>query len=759
MNLEQIIDMLRSVPGLRGNIAHWQTVPAKDARFAEFPSELDQRLVQAFEKRRITKLYTHQREALDAAFAGEDYVVVTPTASGKTLCYNLPVLHTILRNPSARALYLFPTKALSQDQLSELHETVEELDVNIKTFTFDGDTPQTARRLIRSAGQIVVTNPDMLHAGILPHHTKWIKLFENLEYVVIDEVHQYRGVFGSHLANVIKRLKRICKFYNSNPKFICCSATIANPDDLAARIIGRTVRLIDNNGAPSGEKHFIMYNPPVVNRQLGIRKSAINEASSLATLFLRERVQTIVFAHFRLHVEVILTYLQRALKGAFGQGVQIEGYRGGYLPNERRRIERGLRSGQITGVVSTNALELGIDIGSLDVSIIVGYPGSIASMMQQAGRAGRRSGMSVTILVANSSAINQFLVAEPKYVFDRTPEAGVIDPNNLIIKSNHIKCAAFELPFDEDEYIDDMNTGKILDYLADQSVLRRTSGRYHWSSEIYPAQQVSLRSASPENFVILNETNNFEVIGEVDYFSAPIFLHPEAIYLHGARQFQVTELDWDGKKAYVKESDVDYYTDAETKTDLKVLEIDEQTSTIDDARLHSGEVSVTSTTVLFKKIKFHTHENIGSGPLTMPEMEMHTTAFWYSFSGDIGIKLGLDGDAFGGALRGLANILGKIAPIWVMCDSRDLRSISQVRAPFTERPTVYVYENIPGGVGLAAKLYHESDKLFEACREQVRKCACGSGCPVCVGPAMEVGDQGKEGVLKLLEYMLAVAAV
>lgn len=759
MNLEQIIDMLKADRAIGDNISHWHTVPARAARFADFPAELDQRLVRAFSTRGIERLYTHQHEAVAAALAGKDFVVVTPTASGKTLCYNLPVLHTILKNPSARALYIFPTKALSQDQLSELHETVEELDVNIKTFTFDGDTPQTARRLIRSAGQIVVTNPDMLHAGILPHHTKWIKLFENLEYVVIDEVHQYRGVFGSHLANVIKRLLRICAFYNSNPKFICCSATIANPDDLASRIIGRKVTLIDDNGAPSGEKHFIMYNPPVINRQLGIRKSAINEASALATLFLRERIQTIVFAHFRLHVEVILTYLQRALRGAFGQGVQIEGYRGGYLPNERRRIERGLRNGDITGVVSTNALELGIDIGSLDVSIIVGYPGSIASLMQQAGRAGRRSGMSVTVLVANSSAINQFLVAEPKYLFERTPEAGVIDPNNLIIRSNHIKCAAFELPFDEEEYVDDLNTGKILDYLADQNILRRTGGRYHWSSEIYPAQQVSLRSAAPENFVILNESNNFEVIGEVDYFSAPIFLHPEAIYLHGARQFQVTQLDWDGKKAYVKESDVDYYTDAETKTDLKVLAIDEETGTIDDARLHAGEVSITSTVVLFKKIKFHTHENIGSGPLTMPEMEMHTTAFWYSFPGDIGIKLGLDGDSFGGALRGLANILGKIAPIWVMCDSRDLRSISQVRAPFTERPTVYVYENIPGGVGLAAKLYHEADKLFEACREQVRKCACENGCPVCVGPAMEVGERGKSGVEKLIEYMLAVMSV
>jgi len=759
MTLEQILDSLRGNPEIKGNINHWQTIPAREAFFVDYPDFLDRRLVNTLATRGITRLYTHQRDAVDAVHDGKDVVVVTPTASGKTLCYNLPVLDSILKRPDSRALHLFPTKALSQDQLAELHKLVERLDVNIKTYTFDGDTPQTARRLIRSAGHIVVTNPDMLHAGILPHHTKWIKLFENLKYVVIDEVHQYRGVFGSHLANVIKRLLRICRFYGSSPQFVCCSATIANPADLAGRIIGRPVTLIDNNGAPSGEKHFVLYNPPVVNRQLGIRKSAVNEAARLAASCLRHRIQTIVFAHFRLYVEVLLTYLKRELAGSFGEGINIAGYRGGYLPNERRRIERGLRTGEITGVVSTNALELGIDIGSLDVSIIVGYPGSIASLWQQAGRAGRSTGTSLTILVANSSAINQFLCTEPKYIFDRTPEAGIIDPDNLIIRSNHLKCAVFELPITREEILDDAGTGKILDYLAEQKIVRRTEDRYHWSSEVYPAQQVSLRSASPDNFVILNQSNHAEVIGEVDYFSAPIFLHPEAIYLHSARQYQVTKLDWEGKKAYVKEVDVDYYTDAETKTDLKVLEVNQQESTIDDSRKACGEVSVTSVTVLFKKIKFQTHENVGSGELKLPELEMHTSSFWYSFTGDVGIKLKLEGQQFGGALRGLANILGKIAPLWVMCDSRDLRSISQVRAPFTERPTVYVYENIPGGVGLSEKLYAESEKLFTSCLDHVSKCPCPDGCPSCVGPPMEVGESGKEGVIKLLQYMLAVAEV
>ncbi|MFZ1685733.1 MAG: DEAD/DEAH box helicase [Candidatus Zixiibacteriota bacterium] len=759
MTLEQLLDFLRNDPEVAPNITTWKTFPPKPPKFADYPKGIDRRIVETMQKRGVEKLYTHQASAIQASLDGEDIVVVTPTASGKTLCYNIPVINEILKSSESRALYLFPTKALSQDQLSELYDLIQKLDVDIKTYTFDGDTPQTARRLIRSAGHIVVTNPDMLHAGILPHHTKWIKLFENLKYIVIDEVHQYRGVFGSHLANVIKRLQRICRFYGSDPRFICCSATIANPDDLTRRIIGRPVKKIDNNGAPTGEKHFLVYNPPVVNKQLGIRRSSINEAAHLAALFLRNKIQTIVFAHFRLYVEVLLTYLQRELKGDFGQGIEIAGYRGGYLPSERRRIEAGLRNGSITGVVSTNALELGVDIGALDVSVIVGYPGSVASLWQQAGRAGRRSGTSITVLVANSSAINQFLCTEPQYIFDRTPESGIIDPDNLIIKTSHLKCASFELPYGDEDIGGDANTHQILDYLADAKVLRKSNERYHWSSEIYPAQQVSLRSASPENFVILNESDNARVIGEVDYFSAPIFLHPEAIYLHAANQYQVTKLDWEGKKAYVKEVEVDYYTDAETKSDLKVLAVNAETGEEASGMMQTGEVSVTCVTVLFKKIKFQTHENVGSGQLTLPEIEMHTNSFWYSFPPDIAMQLELKGDVFGGALRGLANILGKIAPLWVMCDPRDLRSISQVRAPFTERPTVYVYENIPGGVGLSEKLYIESERLFEACREHVRKCPCYNGCPTCVGPAMEVGGQGKDGTIKLLDYMMAMLPV
>jgi DEAD/DEAH box helicase domain-containing protein len=757
MNLIQILESFKTDKLISKNIVHWEIFPDRDGVYREFPEYIDKKLIEILERKGINRLYSHQREAIDSIHNDRDTVIVTPTASGKTLCYNIPVLDSIIKDKSTRALYLFPTKALSQDQLTELMNIIETLDVDIKTYTYDGDTPQTARRLIRSAGHIVVTNPDMLHTGILPHHTKWIKLFENLKYIVIDEIHHYRGIFGSHLSNVVRRLDRICQFYGSKPVFVTCSATIANPDELAEKIVGRPVNLIDKNGAPSGEKHFIIYNPPVVNEQLGIRKSALKESYNLARRFISHRIQTIVFAQFRLQVEIMLSYLRSAFAEPFGKNIRVAGYRGGYLPNERREIERGLRDNSITGVVSTNALELGIDIGALDVSIICGYPGSISSVWQQAGRAGRRSETSATIFVANSSAINQFLAKDPEYLLKRTPEMGIIDPDNLIISSNHIKCASFELPMTADEHFRADGTGEVLNYLESQHVLREARGKYHWSSEVYPAQEISLRSASPENFVILNRSDNDKVIGEVDYYSAPIFLHPEAIYLHGADQYQVVELDWEGRKAYVKEADVDYFTDAETKSDLKVLSVSDEKS-VNDSILSWGEVSVTSVTVLYKKIKFHTHENVGWGRLTLPELELHTEAFWYSFPGDVRFRLKLEGETFGGSLRGLANILGKIAPLWLMCDPHDLRSISQVRSPFTELPTIYIYENIPGGVGYSQKLYNISDDLFRACLDQVTGCACLKGCPSCVGPEMEVGEQGKEGTARLLGYILGPPA-
>ncbi len=739
-------------------VTHWEILPAKEGVYCDFPPHIEARLVEVLKNQGIDKLYSHQGTAVDLVSKGKNAVVVTPTASGKSLCYNLPVLDSILKDPDLRALYLFPTKALSQDQVAELLDLIEALGVDIKTHTFDGDTPASARRAIRTAGQIVVTNPDMLHTGILPHHTRWVKLFETLKYVVIDEVHHYRGVFGSHLTNVIRRLKRLCDFYGSKPQFICCSATIANPKELAERIIEEEVELVDNSGAPCSQKHFILYNPPVVNRQLGIRKSSIKEAQRIAANLISNRIQTILFARSRLRVEILTTYLKEAIVGARKNPEFISGYRGGYLPNERRRIEKGLREGRVMGVVSTNALELGIDIGQLSASIMAGYPGNIASTWQQAGRAGRKAGLSLAILIATSSPLDQFIVNHPEYFFGAPPETGIIDPDNLYILSSHIKCAVFELPFGESEGFGRGETIEFLRYLEDRKVLHRSGDKFYWTSEIYPAEEISLRTASPQNFVILNRDKDDAVIGEVDYYSAPELIHPDAIYMHQSQQFQITELDWEGKKAYAKEVGVDYYTDAQTKADIKVLDLTEEVAARraeeEEAKVGWGEVSVTKTTVQFKKIKFHTHENVGWGKLNLPEIEMHTTSFWYQFPEKIAEILRIKPGDLGGGLRALANILKNIVPVWVMCDPADIRALSMIRSPFSERPTVYLYDNYPGGVGFSEKIFNQYREIFSAARDSVSSCGCEAGCPSCVGPPLEVGESGKSGALSLLGWSL-----
>ncbi|HEY2547821.1 MAG TPA: DEAD/DEAH box helicase, partial [Candidatus Acidoferrum sp.] len=546
--------------------------PAREAQCAQFPVWVHADLSAAYGAKGIHQLYTHQAIAAEAVHAGKNVVVVTPTASGKTLCYNLPILNAILDNPDTRALYLFPTKALAQDQLAELYDLNQRLDNRFGVFTYDGDTPADARRAIREKGHVVLTNPDMLHAGILPHHTRWTRLFENLRYIVIDELHTYRGVFGSHLCNVLRRLRRIANFYGSNPQFICCSATIANPGELAARLLEKEVEVLDANGAPAGEKTFVFYNPPVVNRALGIRRSYINETSRVAQEFLRRDLQAMVFANSRLQTEILLTYLQQANPQPPGKQDTIRGYRGGYLPNERREIERGLRDGQIRGVVTTSALELGIDVGSLDTVVMAGYPGTIAATWQRAGRAGRRSGSSCAVMVASSSPLDQFIVRHPDYFFGNTPEHAFIQPDNLEILINHLKCAAFELPIAPGERFGDVDVPDLCARLVEAGFLHLAGDHYHWTHEAYPADTISLRSITSDNFIIIDITGGANVIGEVDFSSALVFLHEKAIYIHGGQQYHVEHLDFKERKAYVKQVDVDYYTDAIRYMQVRVLE-------------------------------------------------------------------------------------------------------------------------------------------------------------------------------------------
>jgi DEAD/DEAH box helicase domain-containing protein len=748
-SINEMIDWIRKSPEIMSQVTYWHTIPPREAKLVDFPDGLHEGIRAALRHRSIEQIYTHQADSFHEAIGGKHVVTVTPTASGKTFCYNLPVLQKILENDSARALYLFPTKALAQDQVAELQEMVDFMEVDIKTHTYDGDTPPTVRQAIRNAGHIVVTNPDMLHSAILPHHTKWVKLFENLSYVVIDEVHSYRGVFGSHVANVIRRLKRICRFYGSNPQFICASATIDNPKEHTERLIGEQVSLVNNNGAPAGEKHFAFYNPPVVNQQLGIRKSSVLETRKLAGHLLRSGIQTIVFARSRVRVEILLTYLQELVQHELGSK-SIRGYRGGYLPKLRREIERGLRSGEIRGVVSTNALELGIDIGQLQACVLNGYPGTIASTWQQSGRAGRRQESSLTILVASSNPLDQYLIQNPHYFFERPPEQARIHPDNLIILVDHVKCAAYELPFEADEEFGGESLKDILDFLTEEQVLHTVKDRWYWMEQSFPAHTISLRSAAQENFVIIDITNANKVIGEVDRFGAPTLIHEEAIYIHEGIQFQVEKLDYEEKKAFVRQVDVDYFTDASLAVELKVLHVNREAKEGGLLR-ELGEVTVNAKPTIFKKIRLRTHENIGSGPIHLPEEELHTSSYWFTF--DESMTAGRTTNDVQFALLGIANVLSHIAPLYLMCDPMDIRVVPQVKAVHSKLPTIFFYDRYPGGVGLSDRLYEVHGQLMRQAGSLITSCGCLSGCPACVGPIEEVGLLGKQLALELLTQL------
>ena len=764
--------------------------PARAAQWADFPAWVQEDLRAAYAAKGIRQLYTHQAAAAEVVHAGKNVVIVTPTASGKTLCYNLPVLDAILGDLDTRALYLFPTKALAQDQLAELYDLNQRLESRFGVFTYDGDTPSDARKAIREKSHIVLTNPDMLHTGILPHHTRWTRLFENLRYIVIDELHTYRGVFGSHLCNVLRRLRRIAQFYGRTPQIICCSATIANPGDLASRLIEDEVEVQAENGAPAAEKTFVFYNPPVVNRALGIRRSYINEASRVSQEFLLHDLQTMVFANSRLHTELILTYLQQANPQLPGKPEAIRGYRGGYLPNERREIERGLREGRIRGVVTTSAMELGIDVGSLDAVVMAGYPGTIAATWQRAGRAGRRSGSSCAVLVASSAPLDQFIVRHPDYFFGNTPEHAFIQPDNLEILINHLKCAAFELPISPRERFGEVDVQDLCARLAEAGYLHRAGENYHWTNEAYPADTISLRSVTSDNFIIIDITGAPVVIGEVDFVSALTTVHEKAIYLHGGQQYHVEHLDFKERKAYVKQVDVDYYTDAIRYTQVRVLEIAEtqkQTPSgsieatrqecLSHCRSH-GDVLVRSQVVGFKKIKLFTNENVGAGKLELPENEMHTTSYWMTLERPLLESLPYTISERQSGMFGLLHALESVATLLLMCDGRDLGTAIGERPPapgaeaekfapirieeavgtnareFFE-PNLYLFDAYPGGIGFSEPLFRAHELLIHKTRELIQDCPCDAGCPSCVGPAGDLALRAKEAALAILVRLCA----
>ena len=866
MALADAITALRGNPRLAACFTDWRSFAPEPPRYADWPAALDPRIVAALARRGIERPYTHQAQAIANALPrasgarGNDQVVVTPTASGKTLCYTAPVLQAILDDDASRALYLFPTKALAADQLDELHSLVTDAGLPVKTFTYDGDTSPNARRAVRTAGHVVITNPDMLHTGILPNHTKWVRLFENLKYVVIDELHTYRGVFGSNVANLLRRLQRICRFYGSDPVFICCSATIANPGELAEALTGRPMAVVSDNGAPRGERVVAMFNPPVVNEELGIRQGVVNATTSVVGALQEAGVQSIVFAGSRTRVEVLTQYL-REMRGGRpmnpGGAPIVRGYRSGYLPKERREIEASLRDGRLRTVVATNALELGIDIGGLDASILAGYPGTVASLKQQMGRAGRSQQASLSVLVASSTPLDQYIVQHPEFVFGDSVEAARVHPDNPIIAAEHLKCAVFELPLDasEQDSVMGTHTADLLVALAEIGMVHQAETpeglRTYWSSESYPAEGASLRLGAEQNVVSSDQGPPASVIGEIDRPSAMTLLHTEAIYMHDGRQYHVDFLDWDELKAYVRPVDVEYYTDAHLQVDLKVIDEWESTAhptEVDTPRTratdehdsqpipnegnrpawaiqsyprttplspthspqtpahpepvegrapgtpehpttpqsaetppHSplrpplptrgegwgegsdtpqpasttvirghGEVAVTYLATIFKKIRLHTHENIGWGKIGLPQDDLHTGAFWIALPESV--TAGVKTTTVEAALHGVGALLSNVAPLLLMCDPRDLHLSTQAKSPHTGLPTLFLWESVPGGVGFGEHLYREAPRLLAMALGMAQSCSCTDGCPGCVGP----GTPGAKAVAMLaLRAMLA----
>jgi DEAD/DEAH box helicase domain-containing protein len=771
--LEPVVSSWLASGYVRPCLAADRTLGAEEGAYAPFPTTLSKALCDALESRGIQQLYEHQARAFEAARANKHVVVATPTASGKSLCFHLPVLDTLTREPDSSAIYLYPTKALARDQEADLRGLIADAGLAVPALVYDGDTPGDARRAARERCPIVMTNPDMLHAGILPHHAHWARMLQKLRYVVIDELHTYRGVFGSHVAHVLSRLRRAARFHGADPLFLCATATIGNPREHAARLLGvdeDAIALLDRSGAPRGSRRFFVFNPPVVNAELGIRASTLKSAVNLASDLVRARVPTIVFGHSRNSVEIMLKYLRDKLAGEALDPEAIMAYRGGYLPETRRRVERGLREGTILCVVATNALELGIDIGDLDAVICAGYPGSVAGAYQRFGRAGRRGEASVAVLVASSEPLDQYLANNPGFLFEGAVESARIDPSNTEILIQHLKCAAFELPFVVGERFAGMppdDTSAALRYLADHGVVHEGGERFHWAADAYPANHVSLRSVGWDNFVII-DTSCGKALGELDFRAAPTMLHEQAIYQHDGEQYQVERLDYENHKAFVRPVEPDYFTTA--LTHRKVTVIDETTQgRLGRASVSWGEVSVVEKVVGYKKIKFHTHENAGYGDVRLPDIQMHTTSFWLTVPEELCGGPAGRADAIEG-MRGIAVALETVSTLALMCDPRDLGQTlgdknedaegpargGKVPEPGFD-PTIFLFDNVPSGVGLAERIHERAAELVSSARLLIRSCPCKDGCPLCVGATEGGRPIRKRAAMTLLETLLSDA--
>ena len=745
-----LLDRVLLLASEQDQAVHVHEIPPRDSRTAEPSRPLSGAMKEALDRMGIGSLYTHQARAIDLIRAGKDVVIVTGTASGKTLCYNVPVIETIANHPDARALYLFPTKALAQDQLRTLRRfqrpddeasdgSRADTDAAAGTFdfhagTYDGDTPAALRTQLRERARILLTNPDMLHSGILPNHARWAEFFGRLSYIVADEIHVYRGIFGSHTANVLRRLLRIAEHYGARPQLIFSSATIANPAELAERLTGRPFETVNEDGSPRGRKHFVFWNPPRIDSAGLERKSSNLEARDIMVSLLRGGYQAIAFVRARLLTEVLLRYCQEELRrDGGGLAKKIRAYRGGYLPEERRAIERALFDGELRGVVSTNALELGIDVGGLDAAVLVGFPGTIASTWQQAGRAGRREDESVAVMVGHNLPIDQYLMRHPSYFFERSPEHAVIDPQNPHILLSHLRCAAFELPLRRQE---EGSWGEyapaILDLLAEHGEVKEVKGRWYYAKEGFPAAGVSLRNTA-ENVYTINETGRPDgnrVIGTIDEPSAFPQVHPQAIYMHDAETYFVDRLDINERVAYVHRSDVDYYTQAMSDSHIEVVRSEMEKKLL-DSEVGFGDTNVHSKVTMFKKIKFGSRDSIGYGNLDLPTQTLETMALWIAPSLEVLTKVTRYGRVPAEGMCGIANVLPDVVSLFAMCDPLDLGTV--VDSKNVGVPAVFLYDKYPGGLGFAQKAYHMIEEVLSAALDLIHACPCEDGCPSCVG--------------------------
>lgn len=851
----KLVTKWRGEPTIGGNITTWRTIPSRSARLVAFPEGLNASLAQSLNRIGINELFSHQAEAWELIQVGKNAGIVTGTASGKTLCYNLPVINHLLNNSQATALYLFPTKALSRDQYDMIthiipNKSLEGLFTSfnpIASGVYDGDTPRKDRTTIRKNARLVFSNPDMLHAGILPRHTDWAMFFRNLRFLVIDEMHIYRGVFGSHVANLIRRLKRITNFYGSNPQFILTSATIANPKELAEKLTEEEIHIIDEDGSALGSKHFLIYNPPIVDQRLGLRRSALHESVRLAEDLINYDIQTIIFARSRRTVEIILTYLRETYSSDYKPpstleitGVDsnisrlIRGYRSGYLPLHRREIESGLRKGSVRAVVATNALELGIDIGGIGATLLVGYPGTIAATWQQAGRSGRGDTPSLSVLVTTADPIDQFFASNPDYFFDRQPEHALINADNLLILLDHLRCAAFELPFNEGDRFGKVPISTLqefLDILQLDGVLHKSGERYYWMADNNPAHNISLRNASTSNIILqTSENQSSKTIGFVDLPSAYWLVHPEAVYLHDGNTYVVQDLDLDENIAQLIKFDTDYYTEPRRETTVELLNLSGQDEMIGASKSY-GDIKVTSQLIGFRKIRWFTHENLGNGDVTLPPTALTTTGYWLTVNDSTidvlrsEAKWSGDPNEYGpqwsslrnevrkrdgyrcqvcglpetkrshdvhhitpfrffqtqqeanrienlvtlcpqchrraetavrvkSGLSGLSYVFKHIAPLFLMCDTRDIGVHADPKSPLTEgKPVIVLYDLIPAGIGFSQQLFNLHEEILIYSRALISACECIDGCPSCVGPGGESGSGSKEETLALINAL------